>query len=141
MSYKSKRGRSGNLSHSTYNTTNTLNKSLSHQFTCNATDKETVETSLFSCSFVVHTIAHCLHPNVPNVNFIPITKHFPTHVSSTFYNLNSSRNACYLRIISNANSKVRCLNIPFQFNSIITSMFQYHLHLCMQKEISLHFYM
>ena len=47
----------------TYNTTNTTNKSSSHQFIRNVKCNETAETSLFFCSFIVHTIAHCFAAN------------------------------------------------------------------------------
>ena len=42
-----------------YNTTKTPNKLLSHQFICNVPYNKTAETSLFFCSFIVHTTAPC----------------------------------------------------------------------------------
>ena len=44
----------------TCNTTNTPNKSLSHQFTCNVSCNETAETSMFFYNFIVHTTSPCL---------------------------------------------------------------------------------
>ena len=43
----------------TYNTTNTLNESLSHRFIGNVLHNETVQTSLFFRSFIVHTTPFC----------------------------------------------------------------------------------
>ena len=52
---------------SAYNTiaTNTHNESLSHQVTCNVQCNETAETSLFFCSFIVHTTVTCIASKHP----------------------------------------------------------------------------
>ena len=124
-----------------YNTTNTTNESFSDQFTCNVPYNETADTSL--CLILqIHCTHNCplFYPTKPNIYFISITIPLPTHILSIFYTQNIIWNACYSCIISKANSNAWCLNIHFQFNSIIPSIFQHHIHWCMQKEFLPHFY-
>ena len=107
----------------TYNTTNSSNKSLSHQFIGNILGKKTAETSFFSAVTLYTHMPLVLHRNHPNVKFVPITTPFTTHIPSTFHCM-LIRHAFRCKISGN------CLKIALlhQFNSIIPPMFQYHIH-------------
>ena len=71
----------------TYNTTNTTNKL--HLINLYALF-HTIKLLNLLCFFAVSLYTQLpivLYPNVPNINFIPITRPFPTHVPSTFYSV------------------------------------------------------
>ena len=71
----------------TYNRTNTPNKLLSHQFTCNVTyTYKLLKLPCFSAVLLYTQLLIVLHSNNPKVNLIPITTPFPTHIPSIFYN-------------------------------------------------------
>ena len=62
----------------TYDTTNTPNKLLTHPFIRIVSFNKTTGTSLFSVVLLYIQLPLVLCPNNPNITFIPITIPFPT---------------------------------------------------------------
>ena len=75
----------------TYNTTNSPNELLSHQFLCNVTNTMKLQKlPCFSAVLLYTQVPLVLHRNDPNIEFIPITVTFPLHIPSVFHYQNLS---------------------------------------------------
>ena len=109
----------------TYNTTNTPNKSSSHQFVCNVPCNEPAETSLFFCSFIVQRTAPLFCIQIILVLY-PITIPFVIHITSTFHQYNLFMQG--MLFIQNLQYQFQCMmpQCPssIQFNHATYSQFE-----------------
>ena len=69
----------------TYNTTNTTNKLYLINLYALFHTIKLLELPCLSAILLYTQLPKVLDPNIPNINFTPITIPFPTHIFSTFY--------------------------------------------------------
>ena len=74
----------------TYNTTNTANKLYLISLYAMFHAIKLLKLLCFSAVLLYRQLPIVLHPNISNVNFIPITIPFATHITPKFYNQNLS---------------------------------------------------
>ena len=96
--------RCGNWCPSQLHTTNTTNKlCLINLFTTFHATK-LLKLLCFSAVLLYTQLSNVLHPNNPNVTFIPITIPLPTHIPSIFSNSNPIWNAFHSSCTNNPRS-------------------------------------